>query len=513
MASPAETRLRKRNHADSLGVVAVEPEVEGEMVGPHMPMYAKRNLLLDDESLPHFRKRSATSLRDELFNIVLLVFLYMLQGVPLGLTASIPLVLQNRHVTYKQQAMFSFAHWPFSLKLLWAPIVDSVFSVRFGRRKSWLIPTQYLIGFFMLLLSKKVDSFLGDENAESSNPDLFKLTVIFFSFNFLAATQDIVVDGWALTMLSPENVGYASTCNVVGQTAGYFLGNVVFLALESKEFSNRYLRSEPLDRGIITLSEYLFYWAVIFLVSTTLVLLFKAEKDDRAFANMRDVGKTYCQLLHIIRLKPVVALVSVYLTAKIAFAAADGITAVPIVPIEVLLPLFIGKYTAGPRPLDVYLKAYPYRNMLSLAFAFAIWWTPSWKTPDGRFPPMYYVFILVIFAVQQVSSYCIFVSQMAFHAQVSDPTVGGTYMTLLNTVANLGGNWPVTVALMSVDSMAYKVCTSENPRRCQVLVEGYYVLIMLGVVIGWIWLFTAGKVMRRLQTVDRSSWWSFSQSA
>lgn len=31
-----------------------------------------------------------------------------------------------------------------------------------------------------------------------------------------------------------------------------------------------------------------------------------------------------------------------------------------------------------------------------------------------------------------------FVSQMAFHAQISDPAIGGTYMTLLNTVANLG---------------------------------------------------------------------------
>ncbi|KHJ45017.1 AmpG permease [Trichuris suis] len=503
-------------------VVAVEPDVESELAGPHMPMYANRNLLLDDQYLPHTRKRPKTSLKDDLLNIVLL-------GVPLGLTASIPLVLQNRHVTYKQQAAFSFAHWPFSLKLLWAPVVDSVFSMRFGRRKSWLIPTQYLIGLFMLFLSSKVDSFLGDEGAENSSPDLFKLTVIFFAFNFLAATQDIVVDGWALTMLSPENVGYASTCNVVGQTAGYFLGNVVFLALESKEFCNRYLRSEPLDRGMFTLSEYLYFWAIVFLISTTLVLLFKAENGEHAFADMRNVSKTYRQLLNIMCLKPVIALICVYLTAKIAFAAADGITglklielgvpkdelaflAVPIVPIEVLLPVFIGKYTAGPRPLDVYLKAYPYRNMLSLAFAAAIWWTPSWKTPSGRFPTSYYGFILAIFSLQQITSYCIFVSQMAFHAQVSDPVVGGTYMTLLNTLANLGGNWPVTVALTSVDSMAYRVCTSETPTRCEVLVEGYYVLIFLGVIIGWIWLFTAGKVMRRLQTVDRSSWWSLTQA-
>ena len=30
-------------------------------------------------------------------------------------------------------------------------------------------------------------------------------------------SQDVAVDGWALTMLKPKNVGYASTCNSVGQ--------------------------------------------------------------------------------------------------------------------------------------------------------------------------------------------------------------------------------------------------------------------------------------------------------
>ena len=50
-----------------------------------------------------------------------------------------------------------------------------------------------------------------------------------------------------------ENVGWASTCNAVGQTAGYFLGNVVFLALESPEFCNNYLRSTPQPTGLVTI--------------------------------------------------------------------------------------------------------------------------------------------------------------------------------------------------------------------------------------------------------------------
>lgn len=76
---------------------------------------------------------------------------------------------------------------------------------------------------------------------------------MFFALNFLAATQDIAVDGWALTMLQRRNVAYASTCNAVGQTAGYFIGNVVLLAFTAPEFCNKYIRSTPQDVGIITL--------------------------------------------------------------------------------------------------------------------------------------------------------------------------------------------------------------------------------------------------------------------
>ena len=52
-----------------------------------------------------------------------------------------------------------------------------------------------------------------------------------------------------------------------------------------------------------------------------------------------------------------------------------------------------------------------------------------------------------------------FVAVMAFFARVSDPAVGGTYMTLLNTLSNLGGNWPGTLALWMVDSLTYKACS------------------------------------------------------
>lgn len=201
----------------------------------------------DDED-----RRVRTGIRGEMGNVSLLLFLYILQGIPLGLAGSIPLIMQGKNVSYKDQAYFSFVFWPFSLKLLWAPLVDSLYVRQFGRRKSWLVPTQYVLGLFMLGLSFTVDSLL--ETDGPNGPDVITLTFVFFMLSFLAATQDIAVDGWALTMLSRENVGYASTCNSVGQTAGYFLGNVLFLALESADFCNKYLRFEPQEQGIVTLS-------------------------------------------------------------------------------------------------------------------------------------------------------------------------------------------------------------------------------------------------------------------
>lgn len=204
--------------------------------------------LLDDGL--HHRGDEKTDIRGDRANVALLFFLYLLQGIPIGLTASIPMLLQNRGASYSQQAEFSFATWPFSMKLLWAPIVDSLFCSKFGRRKSWLIPAQYLIGIFMLILSAHVDRWLGGKDME---PNVSILTTLFFLLNFLAATQDIAVDGWALTMLKRCNVGHASTCNSVGQTAGYFLGYVAFIALESPTFCNSYLRSIPSDKGLVTL--------------------------------------------------------------------------------------------------------------------------------------------------------------------------------------------------------------------------------------------------------------------
>jgi hypothetical protein len=101
---------------------------------------------------------------DDRFNYALLIVLYTLLGIPMGLSASIPFLLQEKitevaavaaaasgsgvlassteaaRASYNANGIFALCSWPFSLKLLWAPVADSCYIHRFGRRKSWLVP-------------------------------------------------------------------------------------------------------------------------------------------------------------------------------------------------------------------------------------------------------------------------------------------------------------------------------------------------------------------------------------
>lgn len=120
------------------------------------------------------------------------------------------------------------------------------------------------------------------------------------------------------------NVGHASTCNTVGQTAGFFLGYVLFLALESPYFCNKYIRSEPQDEGLVTLAGFLMFWGWVFIVTTTLVAILKHEAQETTTRNrnaepkgFNDIIVAYKQLYTIIKLPAVRTLALVLFTAKV----------------------------------------------------------------------------------------------------------------------------------------------------------------------------------------------------
>lgn len=196
----------------------------------------------------------------------------MLQGVPVGLSfGSIPFLLKSQ-LSYSQIAVFSLSSWPYSLKFLWSPIVDAIYSPQLGRRKSWIIPIQILIGILFLMLGQHIDGIMASEHIP-----IYYLTGAFLGTIFFCATQDIAVDGWALTLLSKDSLSYASTAQTIGLNIGYFLSFTVFLALSSPEFSNKYIWSEPKEVGIVQLGAYMQFWAFMYFAVTAWLIFMKKE--------------------------------------------------------------------------------------------------------------------------------------------------------------------------------------------------------------------------------------------
>lgn len=113
-----------------------------------------------------------------------------------------------------------------------------------------------------------------------------------------------------------------------------------------------------------------------------------------------------------------------------------------------------------------------------------------------------------------------FVSIMSFHARISDPAIGGTYMTLLNTLTNLGGMWPATLSLWMLDYFTIRRCSADGSHcwfgatdqckalngKCETWIDGYYTETLFFLIIGLIWLRLFKRSLLKLQKLPLSAW-------
>ncbi|XP_050058688.1 acetyl-coenzyme A transporter 1-like isoform X2 [Aphis gossypii] len=426
------------------------------------------------------------NLKGDWHNIFVLVLLYTMQGIAgLGLSVGIPALLQiNKNVTYKDQALFSMVTWPFNLKMMWAPLVDALYVQKIGRRKSWLIPVQYLIGGCFIYMGKNIDEWL----PETGKPDILKMFYLIFFVSILVATQDIVVDAWALTMLKKNNVVYASTCNAVGVLSGIMISSLFLTVFTSEDFCNKYLRFAPATGGVVTKAYLFYFWAVLFILISTLIAIFKKEKDNRLENNyvQLNIIQNYLLVLDILKTPSIWVLSIALLTTEIGFAAADQsllilklidaglpkdivmviISSMYIV--KIITPILLSKYTSGPKPMSVYLKVTPFRIIWSITFVIFIYYTTKFTTTNGKidFPIYYYVILIFLFIINNSLLITTKVAKFTLFNRISDPRYGGTYMTLWNTLSYFSMFSSTTIAIFLIDILTFKECSSDYNNDC-----------------------------------------------
>ncbi|KAF9458749.1 acetyl-coenzyme A transporter 1-domain-containing protein [Collybia nuda] len=512
-----------------MGLDDAEEGVELSLLGEEERQQASRGLD-DSEDAPTSLKK-AIGAKDKRA-MVLLCILYLIQGVPLGLAlGSVPFLLRE-HLSYSQLATFALASYPYSLKLLWSPIVDSVYFTSVGRRKSWIIPMQFIVGSLMLYISNNVQKLL-----DNPGDNIVELSVVFTSLVFFSATQDIAVDGWALTLLSQDCLSYASTCQTIGLNTGFFASFTVFLAFNSEAFASKW--------GVphLTLAGYLKFWSMVCYSVTFWLLFFKREDKEPVNEADMSIKAVYKTIWTICKLRHVQILVMVHLVAKIGFAANEAVTSLKLVekgfkredlalvvlidfPFQIMGGWLAAKWSRGDAPLRPWIYAFFPRLLFALVATLIVYWFPSPPISTG-----FFVFLILHTVISSFASTVQFVGISAFHTRVSDPLIGGTYMTLLNTFTNMGGTWPKWFVLKGVDLLSDATCkvadagldiaveatecVSDHGKAtckdvggvCITRRDGYYLVSGLCMVVGVILLLTfIIPKARKLQALPISVW-------
>ncbi|KAI9675071.1 MAG: hypothetical protein M1817_001478 [Caeruleum heppii] len=479
-------------------------------------------------------------------NFLLLVLLYFLQGIPMGLAAgSVPFLLKS-HLSYGQIGVFSLASYPYSLKLLWSPIVDAVWSPKLGRRKSWIMPIQMLSGFGMIWLGGHVKQMMVEAGA-NDGAGVWGFTRWWFFLVFMCATQDIAVDGWALTLLSPQNLSYASTAQTVGLTAGQFLSYTVFLAFNSPDFVNHWFRAMPRPEGVMTLGGYLVFWGWAYIIVTIGLAVLKREERTKE----RDgIAEVYRVMWGILKLKNIQTFIVIHLIAKIGFQANDAVTNLKLLdkgfsqedlaltvlidfPFEIGLGYYAGKWSSVYPPMKLWCWAFVGRLIAAVLAQITVM-----IFPRNGVETWYLCVVIAEHIFSTFTSTIMFVAVSAFHAKIADPAIGGTYMTLLATVSNLGGTFPRYFILKLVDAFTVATCIPPSPANlppdlkgalitssfscaleaekhrcldgggsCVIQRDGYYITNIVCVIIGALtfWGYIRPAALR-LQALSLSAW-------
>src|SRR5271155_44233 len=81
--------------------------------------------------------------------VLIVMFLGFSSGLPLALSGSTLLVwMREAGVDLGTIGLFALVGTPYTIKFLWAPLIDALhvpfLSRRFGRRRGWLLPSQVL---------------------------------------------------------------------------------------------------------------------------------------------------------------------------------------------------------------------------------------------------------------------------------------------------------------------------------------------------------------------------------
>jgi MFS transporter, PAT family, beta-lactamase induction signal transducer AmpG len=206
--------------------------------------------------------------------VLIILALGFSAGLPLALSAStLRLWMRQSGIELEIIGLFALTHTPYTIKFLWAPVVDAfdvpLLSRLLGRRRGWLVASQLAMMATIVLLG-------------FCDPAKFAWYVVFGAAVLVAtaaATQDIVIDAFRIESL-PESEQAAGMASYV---AAYRIGLLVSTA--GVLFIVTGLRELQFDLGASWLLGYVAMAAFVVLGIVTALFATEPEKSAAATAD------------------------------------------------------------------------------------------------------------------------------------------------------------------------------------------------------------------------------------
>lgn len=159
--------------------------------------------------------------------VVAILFLGFSSGLPLALTGqTLSLWLKDEGLSLTAIGLFAAVGTSYALKFLWAPVMDKArlpgLTVLLGRRRSWLIVTQFTLIAVALALG-----FSGP----ATNVGL--TAVLALAVAFASASQDIVIDAYRVEILEEHQFAAGAAAIVFGYRIGMLVSGAGALYLAS----------------------------------------------------------------------------------------------------------------------------------------------------------------------------------------------------------------------------------------------------------------------------------------
>lgn len=142
-------------------------------------------------------------------------------GLPLGLTGgTLQAWMKTENIDIGTIGLFSLVGIPYTLKFIWAPLMDRYVPPLMGRRRGWMILTQ--IGLIITIAALG----FSDPTLTPQNVAFFAVCVAFFS-----ASQDIAIDAYRIEVLDENELGAGASVNIMGYRIAMMVSSALALIM------------------------------------------------------------------------------------------------------------------------------------------------------------------------------------------------------------------------------------------------------------------------------------------